>query len=312
MQSTARSRVVRRVAVTLAIGALTYLVTDYFEQPTILAIALSILLGSVTLISQFLIEFEQRLAAVEELERDRSQRMEELVREAFSKINEATELFGLVEASALQTDLVTQLVRHSTQITPASPPLVYDFVQSEISRMSDFLKELAEGGSVTYYGEDRDWLLGLTRHARVSIDAVSMEWVDRGLWDSEIGQRYLHAQRGAVERGVKVRRIFLIDRPGDGLAPGISEACEEQSRMGIEVRLLDPAALPGPLSVQMRDFIVFDGLVSYETTPVMLDGKIRPVVAETRLVMRDSRVRERCDLYGEVWDLATEVPTPGR
>ncbi|MDP9796561.1 hypothetical protein J2S43_005073 [Catenuloplanes nepalensis] len=309
MQTAARSRVVRRVAVTLAIGALTYLVTDLFEQPQILAIALSILLGSVTLIAQFLIEFEQRLAVVEEAQQVRSQRMEDLVWRAFSRINEATELIGLVETSKMETEVLTQLLRNATRITPDSSPLVFDFVQSEISRMSDFLKELADGGDVTYYGEDRDWLLGLTRNAQVSIDAISLASVDRGLWTSEMGQRYLHAQRGAAERKVAVRRVFVIDRRDEGIEPEIRRSCEEQSRMGISVRLLDRADIPVPLRVQVFDFIVFDNLMSYETTSLSMEEDARPAIAETRLVLRGSRVKERSQFFDELWELAV---TPAR
>lgn len=307
MQTAARSRVVRRVAVTLAIGTMTYLVTDFFEQPQILAIALSILLGSVTLIAQFLIEFEQRLASVEEAGQDRAQRMEALVWRAFARINEATELLGLVETSKMDTEVFVQFLRHATRITPESSPLVFDFVQSEISRMSDFLKELADGGDITYYGEDRDWLLGLTRNARVGIDAISLASVDRGLWTSEIGQRYLHAQRGAADRGVRVRRVFIIDRREEGIEPEIRRSCAEQSRMGIAVRLLDRADIPVPLRVQVFDFIVFDSLMSYETTSLSMEDDARPAIAETRLVLRGSRVEERTQIFGELWDLASDA-----
>ncbi|GAB7052802.1 hypothetical protein [Catenuloplanes indicus] len=92
MWTAARSRVVRRVAVTPAIGTMTHLVTDFFEPPQILAIALPILLGSVTLIAQFLIEFEQRLAGVEETQHLRSQRMEDPVKERSQIFGELWEL----------------------------------------------------------------------------------------------------------------------------------------------------------------------------------------------------------------------------
>jgi hypothetical protein len=172
-QSSEHSSVTRKALLTVGLGGATFLITNALNQPQHVQITLSILIGGIALILRFLVDFENRLAAVEQLEKDGMTEMKHLVGDAFSQISEATELFGLIEASALQTDLVTQLVRNSTQISPTSPPIVYHFVQAKIKEMSDFLKQLAEGGTVTYYGEDRDWLLGLTRNATVSIDAIS-------------------------------------------------------------------------------------------------------------------------------------------
>ncbi|GAB7042712.1 MULTISPECIES: hypothetical protein [Catenuloplanes] len=294
-------------------GAFTYLVTDYLNQPQALAITLSILIGSVTLISQFLIEFEQRLAAVEQSVQSNALSMKNSMRDSFSKINEATDLFARVEASPLPTDLVTQLVRDATQIATDSPPLVYDFFTQEITRTSDVLRKLGRGGEVTYDGEDRDWLLGLTRHARIGIDAISLTLVDRGLWTSEIGQRYLQVQHSAVERGAVVRRIFVIDRPSDGIDPEVREACEAQSRIGIRVRLLDRTRIPATLRVFGLGFIVFDDLLSYEIiAPAPLEDTARSTIAETRLSLLPTRVRDHARIYRELWELASEMPTPVR
>jgi hypothetical protein len=67
---------------------------------------------------------------------------------------------------------------------------------------------VSRGGYVAYDGEDRDWLLGLTRHAQSSIDTTSLMAVDAsgggfgegGLWSSDLGRRYLEVQREAVQR----------------------------------------------------------------------------------------------------------------
>jgi hypothetical protein len=206
----------------------------------------------------------------------------------------------------LQTDLVTQLVRNSTRITPSSPPIVYQFVQSKIKETSDFLKALADGETVTYYGEDRDWLLGLTRNATESIDAVSLAAADHDLWQSEIGQRYLDAQRRAARAGRRVRRIFVLDRPEAEHDPAFRRAYEEQRRMMIEVRLLDRSAVPVPLQIQVRDLIVFDDALAYETTPTTSDPE-QAQVAETRLVLTSSRVKECSQLFRELWDISREL-----
>ena len=303
-RSSEHSSVTRKALVTVVLGGATFLITNALNQPQHVQITLSILIGGIALILRFLVDFENRLAAVEQLEKDGMAEMKRTVGDAFSEISEATELFGLIEASALQTDLVTQLVRNSTQISPTSPPIVYHFVQAKIRETSDFLKQLAEGGTVTYYGEDRDWLLGLTRNATTSIDAISMTAVDHDLWQSEIGQRYLDAQRRAAGSGKRVRRIFVLDSPAMADDPAIRRACKEQRDMRIDVRLLDRAAVPPPLRVQVRDLIVFDDTLAYETNPTTTADPRHAQIAETRLVLTDSRVKECAQLFRELWDVS--------
>ncbi|GID31357.1 DUF6879 family protein [Paractinoplanes brasiliensis] len=300
--------VVKTAGLTLATGAITYLVTNGLNQPPATSIMLSILIGGITLMVRFLVDFERRLASVEKLERDGMADMKKLVGDAFSKINEATELFGSVEASALQTDVVTQLVRHSTQISPSSPPIVYKFVQTRIKDMSDFLKQLSEGGTATYYGEDRDWLLGLTRAATTSVDAISLDAVDHGLWQSEIGQRYLDAQRLAARAGRRVRRIFVLESSDMEHDPDLQRACRDQQEMGIEVRLLDRTSVPSPLKIQVRDLVLFDDILAYETLPTISEPSVSHV-AETRLVLTESRVKECSQLYRELWEVS-RAPRP--
>lgn len=305
------SGVIRTALITVATGGTTFLITNGLDQPQAICIMLSILIGGIVLMVRFLVEFEKRLAAVEKLEKDGMADMKELVGNAFSKINEATELFGSIEASALQTDLVTQLVRNSTAISPNSPPIVYQFVQAKIKETSDFLKQLSEGGTVTYYGEDRDWLLGLTRHATASVDAISLAAVDHDLWNSEIGQRYLDAQRRAARAGKRVRRIFVLDKPEMEHDTDLLRAYEEQRQMLIDVRLLDRSAVPTPLQVQLRDLIVFDDILAYETTPTINDPHLAQV-AETRLVLNDARVKECSQLFRELWEVSRELVVEGQ
>ena len=304
------SSVIRTALLTVATGGTTFMVTNGLNQPQAICIMLSILIGGVVLIVRFLVDFEKRLTTVERVQRDSTADMKKMVGDAFNEISEATALFGLIEASALQTDLVTQLVRNSTQISPNSPPIIYQFVQAKIKETSDFLKQLAEGGTVTYYGEDRDWLLGLTRHATESVDAISLAAVDHDLWRSEIGQRYLDAQRRAARAGKRVRRIFVLDEPGMEYDPELRRVYEEQSRMLIEVRLLDRSSVPSPLQVQLRDLILFDDTLAYETTPTPAEAQLAQV-AETRLVLTESRVKECAQLFRELWEASRELrPQP--
>lgn len=302
---TTENRTLRKILVSLGIGALAYfltnILTNVFSEPEILALTMSVFFGGVTLVTQFLTDFEHRLGAVET---------------GFAKINEATELFALVEASALRTDAVLQLVRHSTQIDPTSPPLIHRFAQAEISRMSEFLKELGEGGNVSYEGEDRDWMLALASNAERSIDATSLTtvdaggkgFVDGGLWSSDLGQRYLEVQRHAMDKGVKIRRVFILDRPDLAADPDFLAACQDQRDMGIHVRVLDSSAVPGIRRSSLFDFVLFDEVISYEVTPASrLGDTARPAIVTTRLELRPLRVKDRIQRFKDLWSSAREI-----
>jgi hypothetical protein len=302
--------------VTGATGLLAYLLTTIAPQTQIWAAMMAVFIGGVTLVVQFLMDSDKSIQRVETSQEVHAASIERLVRDGFSKINEATQLFGLIEASAVRTEVVTQLVWHSTQIGPAVPALISNFAQAEIARMSEFLKELSRGGDVTYDGEDRDWLLALTRSSRNTIDATSLTTVDAGatglidggLWTSDLGQQYLEAQRDAIERGVTVRRVFILDR-GPGLPdnPGLREVCASHRDLGINVRVLNAAAIPATRRASLFDFILFDDVVSYEVTPASrIEDTMLPSVVNTRLVLRDLRVKERIQRFRDLWQSADE------
>ena len=60
-----RSTVVRTAVVTVVAGGLAFLVGGALDQPPAISVTLSIVVGGITLMVRFLIEFERRLAAVE-------------------------------------------------------------------------------------------------------------------------------------------------------------------------------------------------------------------------------------------------------
>lgn len=309
------AKVLRKILITLLIGGAAYYFTDLSGQDPIWALSASIFIGGVTLVVQFLHDFEKRLGSVEDRQTAHSEAMRTLIEDGFAKSNEATELFQAVEASALQTDAVTQLVRHSTQIAPDSPPLYYGFAQLEINRTSRFLKELGEGGEVSYDGEDRDWILALTMKSCHTIDAISLSTVDAGgegydggLWTSDLGHRYLELQKAAALRKVGIRRVFVIDRHGQTGDPDLQRICQQQKDLGVQVKVLDRSAIPDGLQRRLFDFVVFDGVISYEVTPASRVGdNMRPTIVNTHLVLQPERVKERLGRFDDLWAAAQEL-----
>ena len=237
-----------------------------------------------------------------------------MTREQFEKISDATELFGAVEASALRIDRITQLVKIATTVAQRDDSLVSRFAQFEITRLSGYLKDLGQQAAVTYEGEDRDWLLGLTKAAVKTIDATSLtttdaggrSFMDGGLWTGDLGQKYLVAQQTAGRRDVKIRRIFIFDRPEFKDDKDLVNILRQHIAAGVEVRTLTP----GQDHYSFTDFIVFDGELCYQTQPASPFGDSRPIIATTVLITAPDRVQERAAYFEELWNEATPYALP--
>jgi hypothetical protein len=323
----ALTRMLTKISVSLAFGLVAFLLSlgldANIRNQVLVGIGASIFISGIAFVVQFLIEVEERLDAVEDaLERtqtrydDHQEALRETIRAEFVKINMATELFARIESSGVEHHVV-QLARNSAGIESSSPPLIVDFAQHEIGRLAGYLKGLADGSSVTYEGEDRDWLLGLTRVARDSIDATSLTtvdaggkgFVDGGLWASELGHVYLAAQRDAIRRGVRIRRIFIIDRPSLLNDPNLMNILRQHTGIGVHVRLLRPHEDDGP----WRDFVLVDNMLCYQSTPASrLSETSRPFIVTTTLVAEPQRVAERVMRFTELWESAepfTDIPS---
>jgi hypothetical protein len=278
--------------------------------------ATAVLVGGLTYLILVLVEVERRLAALAAEVAVSAEATARVISQGLAKVNEATELYGLVESSGLRQDVTTHLVQRATELGRTAPPLLFDFAQSQIARMSEFLGDMREGAEVAYEGEDRDWLLGLTRVVTASIDAVSLDTIDAsasgvgGLWASDLGQRYLDDQREAMKRGVRVRRIFVVDDPGWRDSAAFVAQVRQQQAIGIKVRLWDSSSVPASRRAGLFDFILFDDVMSYEVnaTQQFIEGAPPPILT-TRLVLGRNRVADRIERFRDLWESATE-PEP--
>jgi hypothetical protein len=317
----------RKVFITSLTGFFTFTVSAMLDGPLEVPLAdqliLAALVGGVTFIAQFMADFETRLRAVENHAASQLERMEarqdaaaEQTREdidaAFTRISEATRFYNLVERSALPTDSITQLVERSGQINRSSPELMRNLAHHEIRRLAGLLKSLSVGHEVFYDGEDREWLLGLTNEAGTSISATSLATVDAGgkgfeggLWMNDLGNRYLDLQRTAVRRGVKIRRIFVFDRAEFVDDPDFVRIRNLQRDAGVHIRILDNSMVPQHLQGLIFDFVLFDDVVSYETTPAtQMVAAVKPAIVTTRLILDGSRVARRVGRFEELWAAA--------
>ncbi|MFI0897475.1 hypothetical protein [Streptomyces sp. NPDC020983] len=285
-----------KTLLTALVGGATYLLTDATDQPEVWKLTSSIFLGGAALIIQYMTDFERRLTSVEHTIAAHNAEMRELVANGFARINEATELFGLVDRSALPPDGVSRLIRSASKVGTGSPAIMQAFTRAEVSRLTSLMENL-NAKLVDYEGEDHDWIVTLTGCAVSTIDATSTA-VDRDFWPSELGQRYLRAQRDAIDaHGVRIRRLFIIDKPEDNTID-LGQLCDDQQSLGIEVKVLALSDLsPIARMDETNDFIVFDESLSYE-----IGSDLRGVNTKTLMDLRADRVAKRVQRFRTLWE----------
>jgi hypothetical protein len=252
----------------------------------------------------FMVDTEIRISAVG----DR-------VTAGITQIGGLAELAGLMERSSLGPTLLADFLKTAGQVDARVNPLLQRVAVREVERVSLFLRQLPVGVEISYDGEDRDWMLALTREAQTTINAISLSTVDAGvlgldggLWTSDLGQRYLELQREAVIRKVRIRRIFVVEHEHEEMVQDESflRITAMQRDIGVEVRMLDHKLIPDWMRSMIFDFIVFDGAVSYETTPTtsFTSGQTRPGMLRTRLAPRPEHVLELEERFEKLWERA--------
>jgi hypothetical protein len=296
------SGIALKVGFPLLIGLVTLLSADAGGLSSKSALVLAAVVTLSLVLVLFLIDTEARIAAVD----DR-------VSNGFAQLSRSAELSTLMERSALGTSLLADFLESAGRADRRVNPLLQRLAQREIERVTLFMSQLSGGAEIAYDGEDRDWLLGLTREAEHSIDAISLSTVDAGmlgfdggLWTSDLGTRYLELQREAISRKVSVRRIFVFENEDLARDEAFLRITQIQQEFGVEVRMLDHQLIPDWLRSMIFDFIIFDDVVSYETTPAttFAAGMTRPAIVRTLMAPMPNRVRDLKNQFEQLWEAA--------
>ncbi|MGH3415691.1 MAG: DUF6879 family protein [Actinocrinis sp.] len=235
----------------------------------------------------------------------------------FAQLTNIPEAFGLRPLDHTRAAELVKVVQNAYAFENRASPLANTFVQAEAQRFNLLLHQL-RAGEGTYDGEDRDWLLTLTRACARTLDATSLTTTDAGgrlrfsggFWESDLGLHYLELQADAVERGVAIRRVFILENPKITEDPAYREMCERQSRLGLEIRYLVPDMVSMSLHNKLDDFILFDNEISYEVVPSLAAGDARPVISSTHLVLNRTLVAKRVRQFAEIWDAALPCTDP--
>lgn len=293
-------QLVRKVLITATTGGITFLLTNLADQSAAWSLLLSLLIGGITFLVQFLADLEKRehmvemrLASLAASQSRMSDELRQVVRQEIAKTGEAAELFDRLQRSPIRNTSIERLVLLAADMADSPPDLARSVAQTEIDSAVSYLEQLAHSGEIAYDGEDRDWLLALTRAVVRSIDAISrgsaardgQGFVDEGFWDSELSNRYLEWQRQAIRRGVAVRRLFVLENAPLRQDREFRRICDQQREIGIVVRVLDASELSSSRRLLLPDLVLFDEQVSYELTAApRLGGTTAPYFVKTRLI----------------------------
>jgi hypothetical protein len=188
----------------------------------------------------------------------------------------------------------------------AGPQLLNDLVSAEQSRVSHLINQI-RGGRAAYEGDDQDWLLALTRNAKVSLEATHLVVVtpsgaaDMFFWDSAVGHQYLDAQRELIAAGAVVQRLFILERRCFATDPAFSRHYRRQRAAGVRARILVAADWSPGRPEQLRDLILFDRVISYEARCSPMGTTPNPGARSTVLHVEPAQVERHHELFDQLW-----------
>ena len=289
----------QRSIVTAVFGGGSFALTNLVTNDQFTQFALSIFVGGFALLVQLLVDIEHVQADA----------AEQLRRSTIAHLADGVEMGGRIRLSRFEPRRLIELIRAVAALSEDTPPMILEFLGDEVDRLAGLARSVS-GGSVEVYGEDRDILLGFTKCVTTSIDAVSLRGVDRrDFWDSELGYQYLQLQRAAIiGRRVRIRRIFVFDELPDGDLASYGDVFAKHAHIGVQVRILTPGCIPDFLRSELLDFIVFDGLLSYETMATHPVRGAEALIRSNHCYFDPKHVQERGDRYESMWTAAVESP----
>jgi len=300
-----------KVVYSLILGGFAYFVSALADQTTSDSVMLSVFIGGVIFISQLLVDFEKSLIEVRRSVHDIDTR-----NQATNQLSEGTQLLRQVHSSVLKDSDMVKLLHSVARYDERMKGIAVRLAAAEIAKTAKTLKQLHDGTVVYEDGEDRDWLLGLTRAARLTIDATSTTTVDGcgstfggGFWAGDLGRRYLRAQAKAIQTyAVTVRRLFILEKFDDHEDSDFLAIVQSQTQAGIEVRAIHQDRLP-EIFRDRFDIIIYDDEVAYELLPEASSAPQRGYV-ETKLITDDQHVSDRKGNFEMLWSLAEQLPPP--
>ncbi|MEV6520306.1 hypothetical protein AB0M43_00005 [Longispora sp. NPDC051575] len=314
VKRSAGKSIVTKIAITCATGGTAYVLTNLLKPKDVWVLVLAVFIGGAALVVQFLVEFagkmehvEQKLSAVELAESQRYTTTHAMLRAELATHSEATVLLGRLATSGVLHQDVLHLAQHAANVEPTQPDLVKRFMCTEIAKTAALLRDLTASEEAVYDGDDWQWSLTLVETIASSLDATTYvsangpngELAGDDLWGSELAQRYLRMQAGAVQRGAKVRRLFLLDSLKLAKGTALRRELRQQRAAGVSVRLIDLPSL-ARIGAPFTPMVIFDRSLVVEFTPARVPGAGLGFV-KSSLITRVPHVRMRSTQFEEVW-----------
>lgn len=249
-----------------------------------------------------IIDIEKRMSGL-------TRRLDQRLAKADQSADQSADLAAIMTDSVFDAPLLMKFLEATGKVDSRITPLMQCLAQRQLETLTWFIQRLSVVGEVSHEGEDREWMLGLTNDAQHTIDGISLTTVDAGtrgfdggLWTSDLGTRYLEYQREAIDRGVRIRRIFIFENAELAANETFQKITKRQRDIGVEVRMLDQQLIPEALQPLIFDVIIFDEALSYETTPATaFAGNVRPAIVRTTLDPKPDRVRKLQDQFERLW-----------
>jgi hypothetical protein len=266
-------KILWKVFVTVAAGFLAYLLAGELDQSHTWRLTMSIFAAGVVLVVTVMAEVAQGTREASAL---------------VASAGSANTLLTLAEGT-LGGDSLTGLIEAAARIDRRRPGRLR-FADRQVRRLTGLLEGLSTGEAE--HRGDLDWRAGLTDSALARIDIAGMVTTDL------TPEQDLDGMLQATKRGVRIRRVFLIDTRG----PGVDY--EPYRRLGVEVRTLHSDDFGFLLDGTLTEFTLFDGQLSYEVRhPTTLDTTLPTVT----VVADEDRVARRQTHFEEIWDAAERV-----
>jgi hypothetical protein len=126
--------------------------------------------------------------------------------------------------------------------------LFRQYARMRLQNVRDQLVEMALGDMIVEASDFRVLSI-LVDGAKETLKATSM--VSQGFWKSQVGQNYWNKNLEAIERDVKISRVFIYDEVDEEL----ETALKQMHDAGVDVYLANKADLP----IELRlDFVISD------------------------------------------------------
>ncbi|NUP19061.1 MAG: hypothetical protein HOZ81_23810 [Streptomyces sp.] len=293
--------VVLKVLITVAVGTTAYVISNLIApaQEDLWQLALAVVIGGSALIVQYMVDFEERLGALENGQRQHRSELTELVDQGFRQVGEVTDLFGRLEDSGMPSGEVKRLARSAAQVGSQGQAFMKEFARAEIERLASMMTALASAHG-DWPGENSDLLIALARCARKSVYATS-SYIDLDFWETATAKYYLDVQREAIQRhGVQIRRLFIVQDPGD-VSASLDKLLEQQRGAGIEVGMVILSELSPDIRVgETLDVVIFDDALCFEITT-----DVQQLNPNARLDARQDKVARRKARFEHLWDART-------